>query len=262
MQSHLLGLNIRVLAKFEMMKKGNFRKQMKKIITHKLLIVFFVSIFLLGCNKTPENEHPKISITVNWDSYNWLIDASTNCVVKYIGDSNFSLESCSIISNFYTQLFQKQGFNYPIPNTILEQEKNFYEQICRSINLYSFCSTELVESLNNIPYSSDFLNLSANEKIRIIVFAKTIIGASNGFCILLEEEEESKEQKPREAYTRSEGETRFERQLLNCLSYQIDGHLETTMGTILYISGMPQNFFYDVIVCGNEIFNGLWNHVN
>lgn len=92
------------------------------------------------------------------------------------------------------------------------------------------------------------------------IYEKTI-GVSNGFCLLLDEEN-SKEQKPREAYTSSEGESRFERQLLNCLSYQIDGHLETIAGTILYISSMPQSFFGDLITCGNEIYDGMWNHVN
>ena len=87
------------------------------------------------------------------------------------------------------------------------------------------------------------------------IYEKTI-GVSNGFCFF------SKEQKPREAYTNNEGESRFERQMLNCLSYQIDGHLETIAGTILYISSMPQSFFGDLITCGNEIYDGMWNHVN
>ncbi len=183
----------------------------------KILLLLPIFLFLFfGCSHHQDFEQQKSTISVDWNSYNWLIDASTYCVVKYLKDSNFSLESKTLIDNFYSQLFQEHCFSYPIQKSVSDEEKSIYEKT---------------------------------------------IGVSNGFCLLLDEEN-SKEQKPREAYTNNEGESRFERQMLNCLSYQIDGHLETIAGTILYISSMPQSFFGDLITCGNEIYNGMWNHVN
>lgn len=177
----------------------------------KLLLLPVFLFFFFGCSHHQDFEQQKSTISVDWNSYNWLIDASTHCVVKYLKDSNFSLESKTLIDNFYSQLFQERCFSYPIPKSVSDEEKSIYEKT---------------------------------------------IGVSNGFCFF------SKEQKSREAYTSSEGESRFERQMLNCLSYQIDSHLETIAGTILYISSMPQSFFGDLITCGNEIYDGMWNHVN
>lgn len=242
-------------------KKNKNRSPHKYLAMKKFLLLPVFLFFFFGCSHHQDFEQQKSTISVDWNSYNWLIDASTYCVVKYLKDSNFSLESKTLIDNFYSQLFQEHCFSYPIPKSVSDEEKSIYEKICNYISLYSFCSEDLVDSLNNIPHSSDFLNLTMNAKTRVVLFFKTIIGVSNGFCLLLDEEN-SKEQKPREAYASSEGESRFERQLINCLSYQIDGHLETIAGTILYISSMPQSFFGDLITCGNEIYDGMWNHVN
>ncbi len=51
------------------------------------------------------------------------------------------------------------------------------------------------------------------------------------------------------------------RQLNNCMRYQMDGHLETTIGTLMFIGGLPFSALSDIVICNEEIVCGYWGHV-
>ena len=53
----------------------------------------------------------------------------------------------------------------------------------------------------------------------------------------------------------------YERQLNNCIRYQMDGHLETTIGTLIFVQGLPFTALSDVVICNEEIICGHWSHV-
>lgn len=53
----------------------------------------------------------------------------------------------------------------------------------------------------------------------------------------------------------------YERQLNNCMRYQMDGHLETVAGTLFFIGGLPFSALSDVVICNEEIIGGYWSHV-
>lgn len=105
----------------------------------KILLLLPIFLFLFfGCSHHQDFEQQKSTISVDWNSYNWLIDASTYCVVKYLKDSNFSLESKTLIDNFYSQLFQERCFSYPIPKSVSDEEKSIYEKTIGVSNGFCF----------------------------------------------------------------------------------------------------------------------------
>lgn len=58
------------------------------------------------------------------------------------------------------------------------------------------------------------------------------------------------------------GDSRFERQISSCFSYQLDGHFETIMGSIAYMAQLPASAVWDTLICAEEIATGLWDHVS
>lgn len=125
---------------------------------------------------------------------------------------------------------------------------------------YAYQYDILCARMANVDTMILYSSLSNDAKIRVTVFAYTFLGISKAFYTL--SSMELKRQFPREHYNNREGDTRLERQLSSCMTYQLDGHFETTIGAIAYVAGMPGSALVDLAICGEEILGGLWNHVN
>lgn len=226
----------------------------------RLILLFFLITLFISCTNRESFHDEKCINQFDWDFYNWITDASYYCFTQYISDLSYSSEEQAAINEYYNQQFQLYDFNYPIPQGISVEEMHFYTLISQLLNQYSIFNDYFNEFLNGFQDDKLFKELGYDEKIRVTLLAKTLIGISEASVYI--EQENNKEQQPREAYTSANGESRFERRLHNCFSYRMDGHLETAVGTLIFIATLPYSLFDDIAICGNEIYKGFWNHVN
>ncbi len=234
---------------------------MKKSVFVILLSVF-TSVLLLGCEKNQNSPTEKIQSDLEWDSLNWVTDSAFGCFLDHYGDANFTLIVQSEIANYFHEIFLNNNFTYPVPDTLSDQEIRMYRIISNSISDYYLGSDSLSDFLNSLQHSNLYLNLSYEEKVRTSLFAHTIIGISKAVACISEQMESNLKQAPRQSYNNRNGDSRFERQISSCFSYQLDGHFETIMGSIAYMAQLPASAVWDTLICAEEIATGLWDHVS
>ena len=239
------------------MKKIN---KLKSVII--IVVLFAFGLSFVGCEKEEDINVQKSAIHFDWNSLNWLSEASRNYYLDHYTEVGLVVESQQELNNYFNLIFNNYNFIYPLTSSISDNERKMYHTIVHIVSQYALSNSILRDYLNALKRDRQFINLDYHEKMRVAVFVKTIIGISEALEIInLEESLENSKQPPRPSYNSANGNSRFERQLNNCLSYQLDGHFETLAGSIVYIINLPMSFIWDNAICANEIYNGLWEHV-
>lgn len=229
---------------------------MKKIILYALSVI--MSVLLIGCHKDDNFTTKETIQQFQWEDLDWISEMSACCFNQYVISTDTTINIVDSIFNFCSSCFSEHKFRIPAVNdSISDNEKYFYNTINQYISDYSIASNIVVDFIDSIPLSPYFIKLTNSEKIRVAVFSYTILGVSHAVSEL----QSGSKQPPRTSYNSANGDSRFERQLSSCLSYQLDGHFETLVGKMAYIASIPSSVLIDVAICGNEIYVGMWNHV-
>lgn len=217
-----------------------------------------MGVILLGCHKD-DNFTTKENIQqFQWEDLDWISEMSTSCFNQYVFSTDTTINIVDSIFIFCSSCFSEHNYRIPtINDSISDNEKYFYSTLYQYISDYSFTSNIVIDFIDSIPFSPYFIKLTNSEKIRVAIFSYTILGISHAVSDL----QSGSKQPPRTSYNSANGDSRFERQLSSCLSYQLDGHFETLVGTLTYIASIPSSILIDVAICGNEIYLGMWNHV-
>lgn len=241
------------------MVKAEDRVVLLSIIMKKPLSILFTSILFavlsFGCQK--ENLPSKNPDDFYWENHDWFSQASEQCYLEIVSNTDTTLNKYKAIRDFYDSLFLVENYTYPVPKEISETEYDLYTRIRQELDSFSLSSDSLWIRIDSYQDDSSFCSLSFEEKERVAIFAHTLMGVSAAISNII-----GQKQPPRTSYNNRNGDSRFERQLSSCLQYQMDGHFETTIGTIQYIACMPWSFIWDNAICGEEILRGLWSHVS
>ncbi|MCR4856692.1 MAG: hypothetical protein K5890_00630 [Bacteroidales bacterium] len=223
----------------------------------KLLFLFVAFITFVMYSSCDKEEIPnKSSDVFYWENYDWFSLASEQCYLDIVLDTDSTLDKSEAIRVFYDSLFLIENYTYPVPKEISEAEYDLYTRIRMELDSFPLSSDILWLRIDSFQDDSTFCSLSFEEKERVAIFAHSIMGVSAALSNII-----GQKQPPRTSYNNRNGDSRFERQLSSCLQYQMDGHFETTLGTIQYIAGLPWSFLWDNAICGEEIMSGLWSHV-
>lgn len=230
---------------------------MKRVSTFVLLLA---SMILFSQCEKEGGSSKDFGPDIFQDNYQWIEDATADCYTQIASDTSSASVLVEKVTLFFDSLLTLHNLQIPDADSISSSEKSFYEMMNTSFCAYVYQYDALNASFQNIYDDIVSSLLSSQEKIRLCVYYYTFLGISKAYYTM--NMPEDKRQYPREHYNSSDGATRWERQLNSCMQYQIDGHFETTMGTMIYILGMPAAAIHDAIICGEEIYSGLWNHVN
>lgn len=233
---------------------------MKKIFLPTVIVAAatLISILFSGCEK---DRVQKYIILFSWESFDWITDAYRDFYLdSYNGDA-FVFATEDELHQHFGQIFSDYNFAYPNARIISEDEYRIYRYIVETISRYSFSSRVLRDHINSVHRDMNFQILDYDAKTRVTFFVKMLIGVSEAIETIGLENSRSTRQPPRTYYNSPNGNSRFERQLNNCLAYQLDGHFETLASAAQYIASMPWGFIWDTAICGNEIIDGLWEHV-
>ena len=228
---------------------------MKRI---NLLFILLLSIVIaiVGCGRENITKDEPVVESL-WEAYDWVEDAALDCFFNIVLLEDTTVNKEVLISNYYDNLFQDMGFEYPTLTDTSAGEMNFYRTISALVSTFSLGNEILIDKIDSLQYTPAYYALDKDEKVRVAVYAKTIIGVSTAII----ESESNEKQGPRTSYNNTNGDTRYERQISSCMSYQLDGHFETLIGTIAYIGGLPGTLLVDFAVCNEEIIRGFWQHV-
>ncbi len=228
----------------------------------KLFICFSIStvlLFFAGCEKEPM-PGKDFETAFNPETLSWIVDATADCCLQIVCGADYTESLEEEIAGYFEASFDVHEFVMPSMDSLSTLEKTFYDLINNDFKQYAYQYDILCARMANVDTMILYSSLSNDAKIRVTVFAYTFLGISKAFYTL--SSMELKRQFPREHYNNREGDTRLERQLSSCMTYQLDGHFETTIGAIAYVAGMPGSALVDLAICGEEILGGLWNHVN
>lgn len=230
------------------------------ITSMKKCFWLFLPFLAFSCT-TKNNDLKNQHLASDWSSYNWISEASSYCVENIITDTNLTTvqDVEDSIKAYLSAVFDTHCFEYPIPEVMSDLEISFYKEVGHLLSLYSISSDTLREKLYELKEHDNFDELSFDEQERAVVFLQTIIGISQAYEIM--GNFSICKQPDRINYHSMEGDSRYERQLNNCMRYQMDGHLETTIGTLIFVQGLPFTALSDVVICNEEIICGYWSHV-
>lgn len=226
----------------------------------KCFWLFFLAFLAFSCT-TKNNDLKNQHLASDWSSYNWISEASSYCVENIITDTSLTTvqDVEDSIKAYLSAVFDTHCFEYPIPDELTELEISFYKEAGHLLSLYSIHSDTLREKLYELKEDDIFDELSFDEQERAVVFLQTVSGISKAFETMCNIS--ICKQPDRTYYHSMEGDSRYERQLNNCMRYQMDGHLETVAGTLFFIGGLPFSALSDVVICNEEIIGGYWSHV-
>ncbi|MBO7491395.1 MAG: hypothetical protein J6T59_03030 [Bacteroidales bacterium] len=230
---------------------------MKRVST--ILLLFASMILFTQCEKEGGSSKD-FGPDIFQDNYQWIENATTDCYMQIASDTSCASVLINKVTLFFDSLLTLHNLQIPDADSISISEKPFYNRMNASFFAYGHQYDALMTNFQSIHDDIIHSVLSSQEKIRLCVYYYTFLGISKAYSSM--NMPEDKRQFPRNHYNSSEGGSRWERQLNSCMQYQIDGHFETTAGTIFYILGMPASAIHDAIICGEEIHDGLWNHVS
>ncbi|MBR4135064.1 MAG: hypothetical protein IKU03_01435 [Bacteroidales bacterium] len=228
---------------------------MKKLFIYSSILI----LFFTGCEKEPAPGKDFVFEFVP-STLSWIEQATSDCCLQLVyGEENVeNLEQ--EITSYFDDLFILHNFAMPSTDSISSSERYFYDLINNYFKQYAYQYDSLCTCMANVDTLIVQSSLDFEAKVRVTVYAYTFLGISNAFCTIYSTE--LKRQFPRDHYNNGEGDTHLQRQLSCCMEYQLDGHFETTLGSIAYVAGLPGSALLDLAICGEEILRGFWDHVN
>jgi hypothetical protein len=242
----------------------------KLIITLSITVILIASaVVFYSCEKEEDvtsNDTKSILITASEndvaifdrEQYRWVSKELIYIHNKALQNNNNQNDFTEQLEISVCEIFRDHGIQYPFDN----------ESITEGIIGYCWQINQLIKipNVNDIKEEIDAILIKIAEDSSLLFKDKEILmiyGESFlAHVAIIEQMNDENDKKPRTDYNNLNGESRLERQLLSCLDYQLDIAFSGIISTICFIANAPVNFVAMIAICGEEIYDGLWNHVN